>query len=166
MNRTSIFAWYGHDLPHEKNFALIRAAGFDGVLLWWDKVARVGCDPDFRAQPALARKAGLFVENIHAPFDAAGNIWEDTAAGRAVFECYARCVEDCAAQSIPTMVAHASFGLENPPVSELGVERFKRLAGLAERLGVNIAVENKRRPGPCARAALLLERINSPRLGF
>ena len=62
----TIYDWFGYELPMEMRYQLIKEAGFDGVLLWWGEDFGRG---DYRSGPELARKAGLFLENIHAPFD-------------------------------------------------------------------------------------------------
>jgi len=160
----SIFAWFGYrELAHEESLRLIKRAGFEGVLLWWEDA--FDC-PQYRQLPAFARRIGLFVENIHAPFEDTNHIWEDTADGQAAFECYLQIVEDCAQFEIPAMVMHATYGREYPPASTIGLDRFKRIADLAEHKGVNVAIENMRVPEAIARAALVLEQIDSPRLGF
>ena len=163
----SIFQWFGYrELGAAESFRLIRQAGFDAVLLWWDDEP----DPDYRKQPELARREGLFVENIHAPLADSSHIWEDTAAGQAFFELLLRCVDDCAAFEIPTMVVHPSFGInridEMPPASALGLERFARIVSRAEQKNINVAMENLLNPGPNALAAQILEQIDSPRLGL
>ena len=156
--------WPGYDrLNYAQRFRLIRQAGFDGVCLGWiEKYER----PDYRDQPAFARREGLLVENIHADFLSANHIWEDTQEGQAVFEYYLRCVDDCAAFEIPAMVIHADIGHNPPPVGALGFARFGRLIDRAERRGVTIAVENLTRTAQVDRARLLLERFDSPRFGF
>ena len=30
-----IYDWFGYALPLRERYRLIRAAGFDGVMLWW-----------------------------------------------------------------------------------------------------------------------------------
>lgn len=35
MNKLTVFSWFGFPIPMEERFKLIKAAGFDGVLLWW-----------------------------------------------------------------------------------------------------------------------------------
>ena len=158
---TPCFDKGGHDFA--ECFRLAAQAGFDCVLLsWYDKDGQ-----DFRTQPEFARRAGLQIENIHTPFKIVNGIWEDTAAGQAVFDICLRCVDDCAAYEIPAMVVHPSFGFENlPPRNELGLDRFKRIVDRAEGLGVNVAMENMLRPEGIARAAWLLESIDSPRFGL
>jgi len=161
----SIFNWFGYrELTHAEGFRLIRQAGFEGVLLWWD-YAEGG--EDYRLQPELARREGLYVENMHSNFENANDIWDDTQAGQALYEYYLRCVSDCAAFEIPAMVVHClRRGVAMPPDTTLGFERFKRIVDRAERLGVNVAMENQRTPEQMALAARLLEEIDSPRFGF
>ena len=161
----SIFNWFGYrELTHAEGFRLIKQAGFDAVLLWWD-FAEGG--EDYRLQPELARREGLFIENIHTNFEQANHLWEDTQEGQAVYEYYLQCVEDCAAFDIPTMVVHPSYGFSAlPPTSQLGLDRLHRIVDRAEQQSVNIAMENMLRPEPIARAAWLLEQIESPRFGL
>ena len=150
-------------MDYAQRFRLIRQAGFDGVCLGWIEKYE---HPDYRGQPGLARREGLWVENIHVDFLKANHIWEDTAAGQAVFEYYLKCVDDCAAFEVPAMVMHADIGHNPPTVSELGFARFGRLIDGAERRGVTIAVENLTRTAQVDRARLLLERFDSPHFGF
>ena len=148
-------------MDYTQRFSLIRQAGFDCVLLGWiEKYER----PDYRDQPELARREGLLVENIHADFHCASHIWEDTQEGQAAFGYYLKCVDDCSAFEVPTMVLHASYGTEHPPAGRLGLERFKRIAEKAERSGVNVAVENMCTAIGIARAFYVLERVDA--LGF
>jgi len=160
----SIFSWFGYrEIAGAECLRLIRAAGFEGVLLWWDTIDGV----DYRDMPALARRAGLFIENVHTNFDMIQHIWEDSAAGQALFEHYLQCVDDCAAYEIPAMVVHAhTRGVPLPADTRLGFERFRRIVDRAERLGVNVAMENQRSAAQMALAARLLEGIDSPRFGF
>jgi len=151
------------ETPIDENYRLIKQAGFDATLIWWDEEEWA----DFRTLPARARKAGLWVENVHASFDNAGHIWEDTAAGQAVFEYYMMCVNDCGAFEIPTVVMHTGHGSHPlPPISELGLERFARLVDQAGKLGVNIAIENQCAPEKTERAMAILERFDSQSLGM
>ncbi len=35
MRELGIFAWFGYELPLQESLHLIRASGFDRVMLWW-----------------------------------------------------------------------------------------------------------------------------------
>ena len=154
----------GYDnTPFEERYRLIKQAGFDATLVWWDEEDQ----GDYRTQPELARRAGLWVENMHADFGNAGHLWEDTAAGQAVFEYYMMCLDDCGTFEIPTMVMHTGCGRDYlPSLSELSLDRLGRMINRAERLGVNIAIENQGAPEKTERAMELLGRFDSPRLGM
>ncbi|MCL2487071.1 MAG: sugar phosphate isomerase/epimerase [Oscillospiraceae bacterium] len=156
----TIYDWFGYEIPMKQRYRMIRQAGFDGVLLWWSEDFDRG---DYRESPALARAAGLFVEDIHTPFDGINNLWLDNIDGEALTDCLLQCVTDCAAFEIPTMIVHLSGG-ENPPsYNPLGISRISRVVGKAERLGINVALENLRH---VAYLDYVLNQINSPRLGF
>ena len=64
MSELGIFAWFGYELPLRESFRLIRAAGFDRVMLWWGEYEG---DIPLKDQPDRARRMGLEIENAHAP---------------------------------------------------------------------------------------------------
>ena len=151
----TIYDWFGYALPIENRYRRIKEAGFDGVLLWWSEQLGRG---DYRDGPKIARDAGLFIENIHAPFQVQDYIWLDNLDGEAAADCYLQCVADCAEFEIPTMVLHLPD--EDKPYSTLGLDRIKQIAEKAQRLGINVALENLHN------LAHMLEQIDSPRIGF
>jgi len=153
-------AWYGYEMPKKQNFELIKQIGFDGVLVWWND--EFG-DRDFRNNPKLARDAGLFVENMHTPFDKINDLWLDNLNGNDLLEYFLDMVKDCADYQIPTMVMHLSYGKTPPPFNELGLERVKRIIGEAEKHNVNVAFENLRLINYLE---YVLNNIDSPRAGF
>ena len=155
----AIFNYFGCKLENEELYRLIKQTGFESTSMGW-------CDmnyADFRYHPELARKAGLFVENIHVPFTAANDLWLDNLAGNALLDIYLQYVQDCADFELPTMVMHLSSGDEPPPFNEIGLDRIKRIVEKAEQKNVNIALENLRKTEYLAYA---LGNINSARLGF
>ena len=128
----------GYDVSFEERYKLIRKAGFDCVMLWWsDQFGRgVGYQEDVR----LARRAGLFVENIHAPVHEQNNLSLDNLSGESVFQSYLQCVEDCCIYNIPTMVIHLPN--DNNPLNQTGIRRLAELINKAERKNIQIAFEN------------------------
>ena len=144
----------------EELYRMIRRAGFDGVMLWWNNEFRGNV---YRNAPLLARKAGLYIENLHTPFEDVNNLWLDTLDGDAIAECFLRCVADCAEFEIPTMVVHLSDGDHPPPYNTRGLNRIKRIVEKAEKSNVNVAFENLRRTDYLA---FVLEQVDSPRAGF
>ena len=148
------------DLQKKSHFDLIKQAGFDGVLMWWGNCFG---DDNFRDNPALARSSGLFVENIHAPYDYINNLWLDNVKGVALLDKFLVWVDDCVSYDIPTLVFHLSAGDDPPPFNETGLDRVKRIVEKAEKRGVNIAFENLRR---VEYLEYVLSQVDSPYAGF
>ena len=120
----------GYDVSFEERYKLIRKAGFDCVMLWWsDQFGRgVGYQEDVR----LARRAGLFVENIHAPVHEQNNLSLDNLSGESVFQSYLQCVADCCEYDIPTMVIHLPD--DNYPLNQTGIRRLAELMATPHNL--------------------------------
>ena len=156
----SIYGLSGYELPMKECFNLIKQAGFDGVSLWWSgEFGR----PDYRDAPGLAANAGLFVENVHAPFEGINNLWLDNLEGKTLTDNFLMNVDDCAEYGIPCMILHLSNGDAPPPFNETGLDRVKAVLEKAERRGVNIAFENLRRVDYLE---YVLNRVDSKRAGF
>ncbi|MCL2479708.1 MAG: sugar phosphate isomerase/epimerase [Treponema sp.] len=142
--KTGIFYWFSYTVPIEERFRLIASAGFDNVILWWgDQFADI--EGAKERLPDIARRAGLFVENIHTDFAHCNSIWKDNQEGESVFERYMENAGACEMQNIPAMVVHLTSGNEPPPANELGIDRLKRITAKAEKGGVIIALENLRK---------------------
>lgn len=154
----TIYDWFGYDLPITERYRLIKDAGFDGILLWWSE--HLGRN-DYCNGPQIVRDAGLFIENIHTPFQVQDHIWLDNLDGNMAIECYLQCAADCAEFEIPTMVVHLPD--DDKPHNTLGLDRLKKLAERAEQLGVNVALENLNN---LSNVSYMLEAIDSPRVGF
>lgn len=137
----------------------IKSAGFTGViLLWTDQF-----DSDYKDFPRYAMEAELFVENAHAPYIEANALWEDDLTGHEYTERLITCIEDCVTYEIPTFVVHPTNGKTPLPVSNIGIERLKRIIDRAENLNINIALENMESP---QYLEYVFSRIQSNRLGF
>jgi len=154
----TIYDWFGYELPIRERYQLIKEAGFDGVLLWWsDYLNR----QDYRNAPLIAREAGLFIENVHTPFQIQNDLWLNNLDGEAATNCYLQCITDCSEFEIPTMVVHLPE--DNYPYNALGLDRIKRITEKAEQLDVNVALENIRN---LTNLTYVLEQVDSARVGF
>lgn len=162
FRRYGIYAWFGYPLPMPQRLHEIASAGFDSVMLWWGDDFSTKDGPK-DTHPDLARREGLLVENIHAPFQNAGLLWKDSLDGEDLFQCYTAGLIDCRRHSIPVLVLHLTNGTTPPALTAVGLERIDRLLGLAEQLEVKIALENVKAPGPVEQ---LLDRCDSPYLGL
>jgi sugar phosphate isomerase/epimerase len=162
MRKLSIFSWFGFSIPMNERFKLIKEAGFDGVMLWWsDEYAEA--DGDKSLHPELARQNGLFIENIHTPFQGINCLWTEGINGDDFEKILLNCIDDCSMHEIPTAVVHSCRGYNPPPINQVGLNRIKRLVETAEKKNVNIALENLRRPDYLD---FIFQNIKSDRLGF
>jgi sugar phosphate isomerase/epimerase len=164
QNNFAIVDWFGYNLSPQERLHIIKEAGFSGVLLLWADYF----DSDYKRFPEYARNTGLHIENAHAPYMNANALWEDTITGQEACQEIILCVEDCATYNIPTLVMHPEnkSGMETvdlPGDFTLGIERMKRIIDTAERLNVNVAVENMSRP---EYLDCIFKNIQSERLGF
>ena len=160
----SIVDWFGYNLSLLDRMQVIKEAGFSGIMLLWADYF----DKDYKLFPEYARNAGLYIENAHAPYLNANHLWEDTIDGQEAYQEIITCLEDCAAYNIPTLVMHPENKKGTETVSlpcdfSIGIERMKRIVDTAERLNVNIAVENMSRPEYLEH---IFQDIQSERLGF
>ena len=154
-----IYDWFGYNVSVKERYILIKKAGFDGVLLWWSD--GFGRGADYQEGVELARKAGLFIENIHPPVQNQDKLSLDNLDGIDLLHCYLQCIKDCAEFEIPTMVVHLP---DNKfPVNELGMDRIKRIAEKAEKYDINVAMENLNNVENVGR---VLNSIKSPKIGF
>lgn len=137
-----IYDCFGYGLGYEVSFAeryrLIKNAGFDCVMLWWSD--RFGRGSGYREDARLARKAGLSIENIHAPVHEQNFLSLDNLEGESVLQNYLQCVKDCFEFGVPTMVVHLPN--DEYPINDLGMERLEILIEKAEKYAVQIAFEN------------------------
>ena len=143
--KTGIYHWFGYGIEPRTKYKMIRDAGFDNVLLWWgDEYENETGKKEHL--PDLARNAGLFVENVHVPFENVNSLWTETHNTKDVLLQYISCIKDCATYEIPTIVFHLTYTGTPPPYSQWGLSNILSIKTAAEKYGVNIAFENLRRP--------------------
>lgn len=138
----TIVDYFGYNLSPKERMRTIKAAGFDGVILLWADYF----DSNYKDFPKYAEKAGLYVENTHAPYMQANKIWEDNINGQEYTSNIINCIEDCYMYKIPTLVMHPKNGITPLPTSDIGIERFKKIVEKAEKYNINLAIENQGNP--------------------
>ncbi|NLW70712.1 MAG: sugar phosphate isomerase/epimerase [Eubacteriaceae bacterium] len=160
----SIVDYFGYNLSSQERLRLIKEAGFRSVMLLWAGYF----DKDYKLFPEYASKIGLQIENAHAPYLHANDLWKDTLDGQAAFDELAVCIEECAAHGIQTVVMHpenksGTKTVELPQDFSVGLDRMKRLVDRAERLDISISIENMSRP---EYLEAIFKNIQSDKLGF
>lgn len=128
----------GYDISFEERYKLIKNAGFDCVMLWWsNKFCRGN---GYQEDVHLARNAGLYIENIHAPVHEQNCLSMDNLDGGSAFQTYCQCVMDCYKYNIPTMVIHLPY--DEHIINNLGIKRLENIISLAEDRNIQVAFEN------------------------
>ena len=149
----------GSPLPLAQQFAAMKTAGFDAVMLWWGS-----SNGDTREKLVnIARDSGLYIENVHAPTEDLNVLWEDNPAGDARLNALIEQVADCTKLGVDTIVMHLTTGSTPPPVSDVGTSRIEKLIRFAEKQKVKLAFENVR---TASHVAHVLDRFQSPYAGF
>lgn len=154
-----IYDCFGYDVPFAERYKLIKDAGFDCVMLWWSD--KFGRGDGYREDVGYARKAGLIVENIHAPVHEQEYLSEDGTDGESVYQDYLKCVADCEEYGIPTVVIHLPS--DERPIGGLGLKRLEAIVLQAEKYDVKIAFENLNN---IQNLELTLKTFKSPTVGF
>ena len=124
--------------PLKEQVRLIRDAGFDEIF--FDRTS----DEEGRVLCAEARRLGVPVQSVHAPYGGSRRLWEaDEAAARESLQELLDCLTFCAEAGVPIMVCHAFIGFGIPPIpKEKGLERYGFLIKEAQKRGVTLAFEN------------------------
>ncbi len=99
-----------------------------------DRIARIA---------ELCAKYGIFWETIHAPFSGINNIWLADDAG--MLDRLKNAVDCCALAGVGIVIVHLSSKEDAPEITDLGRDRFKRLAEHAHNQNVLLAFENQRK---------------------
>ena len=149
----------GYDVSFSKRYKLIKNAGFDCVMLWWSD--KFGRGAGYEKDADYARDVGLLIENIHCPVHLQDDISLDSLNGEDSFELYVKCLKDCEALHIPTMVIHAPS--DNFPINTLGLYRFREIIACAEDSNVTVAFENLKN---ISNLSILFDAFKSRNVGF
>jgi len=153
-----MFLHFGYNLPLDEKLRLIKNAGFIATSLG-------GFDRINGDEPDMARKVGLQIDNIHAPFggDKPNQLWQDCIDGEGYQNMLITCVEDCATHEIPTAVIHLEGFPDSAPVTEIGLKRIGKVVEAAERKNIKLAFENL---NSLEHLDAIFERFSSPNVGF
>lgn len=162
MRDYSIFDYFGYNISMKERYKYIKLAGFDGVSLGWAGYAD-NPDESKHLNPEMARRKGLWIENIHTPFEAANKLWTETLDGEDYLKSQIRCVHDCKDHNIETMVLHLAQGAILPDITPIGIRRINQLVETAERYNINLAFENMRDP---KHIKYVVENIKSDKIKF
>ena len=139
---------------------MIAQIGWDAFFTGWDR-------NNIERWANEAARNGLIYQSIHSPFSHEHKVsymWQDREEGRFVTDQLIECVKDCAKLDIPVMVIHPFIGFKDHTPTQVGLDNYKRVVEVANKLGVTLGFENVE--GEEYLAALMKEFWNEPCCGF
>lgn len=161
--KSGIFNWFGYVLPIADRLKLIKEAGFDNIMLWWEDEDY----PYFRDKKtfvSLAKEFGLGVDNIHLPYEDCNLLWSDKTSER---EAYVneliKYLEGCKSSGAEKVVMHTNRSSLSDADYKNGYKSFDKIINFAEDIKIKIAVENTRKFNY---TEFILNEFNSEYLGF
>lgn len=130
-------------IPWNDKLSMIKEVGFQTTsVMWWLEGEHKDLT-SINQLPDKIRKSGLILEYIHAPYQNCGNLWNPDKEVRAeIMKDHFSWIEDCKTHDVPTLVIHLSRSSRPVEVNTHGVDIMKKIIERAERLNINIAVEN------------------------
>ena len=159
----AVFTWFGFNYSFDEIVKIIKNAGFQSVMIWWgDDYIEKDKQPKEK-KPDIIRKNNIRLENVHLPIKGVNDIWIDSINGEDIINKFIKNIEECGTYEIPIAVMHISQGDNPPPYNQLGLDRLKRIIDKAEKVNVNIALENLRKP---EYLDFIFNNIKSDKLGF
>ena len=139
---------------------MIAQVGWDAFFTGWDRNS-------IERWANEAARNGLIYQSIHSPFSHEHKVsfmWKDCEEGKFVTDQLIECVKDCAKFDIPVMVIHPFIGFKDHTPTQIGLDNYKRVVEVANKLGVTLGFENVE--GEEYLAALMKEFWNEPCCGF
>ena len=118
---------------------LIKKTGFDYIAA--SSPAQLTDDaPDGFMQ--TAKRLNLPIDNVHLTGSRTSTIWYPGSEGDEIVERYCHEIDLSLNAGVKQGVVHVTWGLETPPLNDLGIERLKRIIAHAEKTGFVIGFEN------------------------
>ena len=93
----------------------------------------------------LVHGAGLFFDQLHAPFKGINYMWSAGEEGDAIYKRLTDAIDCCVALDAPIATVHLSSGPTPPMINDLGRGRYISLVEYAAKKGIKIAFENQRK---------------------
>ena len=120
----------------------MQEAGFEVICAGSSKGFCPDPPPETLTLP-LAEKYGFAIENVHLDSRGSHSLWADGPQGDEVCERYLDEIARCAGYGVLCGVAHVTWGIDPPPpVSDAGLDRFRRIAECAVKHDFRVAFEN------------------------
>lgn len=133
-----------YEVPPKDRLRKIRQAGFSSVMFWWgDEFEET--DGNKYDLIRWAFYEGLTVNTIHFPSTHSDYLWRPEHQEQYIEDVICA-LEDCSKYGVENLVMHTTKALITPPYNEQGLICLARAVRVAEREGINLALENTRFP--------------------
>lgn len=136
--KISISVGNNYSIPTPELVKILADIGFDAVSPEWKE------DVDIDAVITAARKSGLEIASIHAPFGKSADMWsDDENVSAPATQRLLSALEDCRRFSVPVMVVHCWIGFGYTfGQTKYGIENYAKVVDKATEYGIKIAFEN------------------------
>ena len=136
MDRLSVYAYCGFDLPAEERFKKVKEAGFNKVAVW--------CHSDFNTNSGISeyeqfkfvREQGLTVSYAHAPTKFAPYLMNKYYGAKDAVKTHKIYLKSAKEQGVNLVVIHL------PEVTATVIDNVAEVAEFAKDQGITLAVEN------------------------
>ena len=122
----------------------IKKAGFKNVFVeWYNKDWECSQEEQIR----YAREQGLNIIFAHLGYQHINSIWAEGELGDSQVERYINDLDICKRNNINLVIMHLTSKYEAPDFGEIGLNRLRKIALHAKKLGIKIAFENTKIKG-------------------
>lgn len=140
--KTGVFSWYGYFSDFRQRLEYIKAAGFDGLMLWWEDDE--GPWPyNRRKMVQMTRDMGLEIFNVHIADIDHEFLWHED---RALREKHLFLIRDTicemAEEGLDNLVIHLCESGDVPPPGKELLNSIEYLIPFAQEHKVTLSVEN------------------------
>ena len=151
-----------HGFSNEESVKLIAKAGFKKVFMSFQNEHLSGVG--YRKYLNLIRENNLEVSFVHLGYrvnQGIATLWEEGEAGDELINDYIKDLDIVASDGIKMVCMHVTKSNRQSPMSEIAIKRMKKLLDHAEKLGIEVALENTVWPGYIE---FICDHIKSPNL--
>lgn len=116
----------------------IKKSGFKNVFIEW-------YDDDIDLQNNIlsyVRKLNLNVIFAHLGYKNVNALWLDNEIGENEYRRYINDIKTCKENGIDLVILHPTYTFDIPAITEIGIERIKKILSFANEIGVKVAFEN------------------------
>lgn len=142
MKKTGIFAWYGYFTDYRKRLEMIKDAGFDGIMLWWED--EEGDWPISRQDMVrCARDWDLTIFNFHMAAISDNDIWNTSIRVREGYlKPICKTMEEMADLGYTNLVMHLCERGDVPDPNVDLLRSIEYLLPYAEDNRITLSLEN------------------------